>query len=167
MECSGSIHSPRMKELAILPGEWRKGFLRISALQSLAMLEVGFVVTTAFCAETNGKPKCLCPDNYSYLNQSVTHQGCKPNFPLPSCQDNGWETYYNERVDFKLYENTDWPLSDYDLQIGNGVKRQTCEQLCGKDCFCAAAIYNGDYCWKTNYPLSNERSACELNSESS
>ncbi|ESR52279.1 hypothetical protein CICLE_v10030742mg [Citrus x clementina] len=117
----------------------------------------------SICAEINGEPKCLCPDNYSYLNQSDTSQGCKPNFPLPSCQDNGWETKYNELVDFKSYENTDWPLSDYDLQIGNGVNRQTCEQLCREDCFCAAAIYNGDYCWKKKYPLSNGRRSASVN----
>ncbi|KAH8520508.1 hypothetical protein H0E87_001814 [Populus deltoides] len=85
-----------------------------------------------------------------------------PNFELPSCRLNGWESNL-ELVEFVEYNNTDWPLDDYDLQIGSGVDLQTCKQLCLDDCFCTVAIHNGNSCWKKKYPLSNGRREPNVN----
>ncbi|KAJ6964134.1 G-type lectin S-receptor-like serine/threonine-protein kinase LECRK2 [Populus alba x Populus x berolinensis] len=110
----------------------------------------------SICVEINGEPDCLCPENYSYLNESAKNQGCRPNFELPSCRLNGWESNL-DLVEFDEYKDTNWPLDDYDLQIGSGVDLQTCKQLCLKDCFCTVAVHNGNRCWKKKYPLSNGR----------
>ncbi|KAK2637137.1 hypothetical protein Ddye_031929 [Dipteronia dyeriana] len=116
----------------------------------------------SYCTQINGEKKCLCPDNYSYLNSLDKEKGCKPDFPLPTCQENGWEAN-PKLVEFKRLSNTDWPLSDYDLQVGNAVTEKVCEELCREDCFCAAAIYNGNHCWKKKYPLSNGRLSTSVN----
>ncbi|KAK4842367.1 hypothetical protein QYF36_020242 [Acer negundo] len=116
----------------------------------------------SYCLQIKGEKKCLCPENYSYVNSQEGEKGCKPNFPLPTCQENGWEAN-PKLVEFKRLDNTDWPFSDYDLQTGNAVTEQVCEQLCREDCFCAAAIYNGNRCWKKKYPLSNGRSSTSVN----
>ncbi|XP_031274819.1 G-type lectin S-receptor-like serine/threonine-protein kinase LECRK3 [Pistacia vera] len=110
----------------------------------------------SYCARTNEKMECLCPEGYSYIDPNATGQGCRPSFSLPSCVADGWEVD-TENVDFKEYSFTDWPLSDYDVQIGDEVDMQMCKDLCRKDCFCAAAIFNGNTCWKKKYPLSNGR----------
>ncbi|KAL5762811.1 hypothetical protein ACOSP7_019075 [Xanthoceras sorbifolium] len=116
----------------------------------------------SYCLQTNGEKKCLCPENYSFVNPNDPQKGCKPDFPLPTCQENGWEAN-PKLVEFKRLNNTDWPLSDYDLQTGDGVTEQMCEQLCREDCYCAAAIYNDNHCWKKKYPLSNGRSSTSVN----
>ncbi|KAJ6750545.1 hypothetical protein OIU85_001118 [Salix viminalis] len=110
----------------------------------------------SICVEVNEGPECLCPENYSYLNESAKNEGCRPNFELPSCRLNGWESNL-DLVEFNEYPSTNWPLDDYDLQIGSGVDLFTCKQLCLNDCFCTVAIHNGNSCWKKKYPLSNGR----------
>ncbi|KAJ6777913.1 hypothetical protein OIU74_001817 [Salix koriyanagi] len=115
----------------------------------------------SICVEVNDEPDCLCPENFSYMDDA-TNLGCRPNFELPSCRLNGWESNF-ELVEFIKYTNTDWPQDDYDLQIGSGVDLFTCEQLCLKDCFCTVVIHNGNRCWKKKYPLSNGRRGPNVN----
>ncbi|XP_065618519.1 G-type lectin S-receptor-like serine/threonine-protein kinase LECRK3 [Quercus suber] len=65
----------------------------------------------------NGKAFCTCPSGFSPLDPSNGWAGCKPNFPLPSC-DNGWEANKGS-VTFAELPKVDWPLSaDYSLLQG-------------------------------------------------
>ncbi|KAL2514199.1 receptor-like protein kinase 1 [Forsythia ovata] len=89
-------------------------------------------------------------------------RGCKPNFQLPSCQQNGWELNVDS-IEFKELNNTDWPLTDYELQTGSQVDKTSCKEFCLRDCFCAVAIYNGHNCWKKKFPLSNGKQSKDLN----
>ncbi|KAJ6947942.1 G-type lectin S-receptor-like serine/threonine-protein kinase LECRK3 [Populus alba x Populus x berolinensis] len=129
---------------------------------SVAEVGSGACGFNSICVEKNGEPDCSCPQNYSYLNEIDKNQGCRPNFELPSCRPNGWESNV-ELVEFAKYTDTDWPLDDYDLQIGSGVDLQTCQQLCLNDCFCTLAVHNGNSCWKKKYPLSNGRRMPNVN----
>ncbi|KAI4323359.1 hypothetical protein L6164_022973 [Bauhinia variegata] len=122
--------------------------------------QVGNVVCgfNSYCVNINGKSECWCPDQYSpfsYNNQT----SCRPDFPLPFCQVDGWEMK-KEQVKIIEYNNLDWPWSDYDLLIGTSIDKDVCRQKCLEDCFCVVAIYDGldkGYCWKKKYPLSNGR----------
>ena len=89
------------------------------------------------------------------MDQSNNWLGCKPNFPLPSC-DGGWEAN-KELVEFKELPNTDWPYSDYNRF--QGVNKSRCRQECLDDCMCVVAVYEdkGNLCWMKQYPLSNVR----------
>ncbi|KAH6772941.1 hypothetical protein C2S52_004215 [Perilla frutescens var. hirtella] len=116
----------------------------------------------SFCVSSNGKPSCFCPEGYSLLDPLDTYKGCKPDFPLPSCHRNGWETT-SDLVDFKELNNTDFRLTDYEHQIGSQVDRETCIDFCRRDCFCAAVVYNGNNCWKKRFPLSNGRQSPTVN----
>ncbi|KAG8391302.1 hypothetical protein BUALT_Bualt01G0173800 [Buddleja alternifolia] len=116
----------------------------------------------SYCVNSDGKPNCFCPEGYSPLDPLDMHRGCKPNFNLPSCQQGGWESNV-EFVEFKQLNNTDWPLTDYELQTGPEIDINTCKEFCLRDCFCAAAIYNGKSCWKKKFPLSNGRQSPDLN----
>ncbi|GFZ00655.1 receptor-like protein kinase 1 [Actinidia rufa] len=115
----------------------------------------------SYCEETNGMPSCLCPDGYSYMDPLDIQKGCKPNFQLPSCQNYGLETAM--LFDFKEINNTDWPISDYDLQSGPEVDKEMCIKYCLYDCFCAAAVYYGNSCAKKKFPLSNGRKISGFN----
>ncbi|XP_047977971.1 G-type lectin S-receptor-like serine/threonine-protein kinase LECRK1 [Salvia hispanica] len=116
----------------------------------------------SYCVNSNGRPSCECPQGYSFLDPLNTFGGCKPDFPSPSCYQNGWETD-SESVDFKELNNTDWPFTDYELQEGPNVNKDTCKQFCLLDCFCAVAIYNENRCWKKRFPLSNGRKSDNVN----
>ncbi|CAK9148818.1 unnamed protein product [Ilex paraguariensis] len=116
----------------------------------------------SYCVNDNGRPNCSCPEGYSFLNPFDRKMGCKPNFQLPSCQKDGWETNF-DRIEFKELNSTDWPLADYELQTGVEVDKETCKRYCLIDCFCAAAIHNGNNCWKKKFPLSNGRQSSDVN----
>ncbi|MED6133813.1 hypothetical protein PIB30_031710 [Stylosanthes scabra] len=117
----------------------------------------------SYCVSVNGKPQCMCPDNYSYFvqpNDPNNLTSCRPNFPPPSCLTDGWETD-PAQVDFQERWNLNWPFSDYEFMSGD-FDKYTCRERCGSDCFCAAAVYfldkdNVAHCWKKKYPLSNGR----------
>ncbi|KAJ9174414.1 hypothetical protein P3X46_013060 [Hevea brasiliensis] len=126
------------------------------------LLGSGICGYNSYCMEINEEPKCLCPDDYTYVKQYAPNEGCRPNFELPSCQPDGWDTN-RELVDFHEYKNLDWPLTDYELQTGSFVDLDTCKQLCLDDCFCVVAIHNGNSCWKKRYPLSNGRRSESVN----
>ncbi|KAK4414415.1 G-type lectin S-receptor-like serine/threonine-protein kinase LECRK3 [Sesamum alatum] len=116
----------------------------------------------SYCVNLDGRPNCLCPEGYSPLDSLDLRRGCKPNFQLPSCQQNGWESDIAS-VEFKELNNTDWPFTDYELQTGPEVDKERCKEFCLRDCFCAAAIYNGNNCWKKRFPLSNGRQSTAVN----
>ncbi|CAI9769422.1 unnamed protein product [Fraxinus pennsylvanica] len=121
----------------------------------------GFCGYNSYCVNTNGKPQCFCPEGYSPVDSFDMFKGCKPNFQLPSCQQNGWELNL-EFIEFKELNNTDWPFTDYELQTGTQVDKDTCKQLCLRDCFCVAAIYDMNNCWKKKFPLSYGRQSKNL-----
>ncbi|KAK7314303.1 hypothetical protein VNO77_39519 [Canavalia gladiata] len=109
----------------------------------------------SYCVTINDKTNCECPEHYSpFKHDNLT--GCRPDFPLPSCNQEGWEQNKN-LVDFREYQNLDWPLSDYDMLIGSAMDKDMCRQKCLEDCFCAVAIFGEGKCWKKKYPLSNGR----------
>jgi len=121
----------------------------------------GYCGYNGICEKDYLRAVCSCPGRYSFVNASDPRKGCKPDFPLPSCQTDGWEAD-KEQVEFQELHNIDWPLSDYDIY--SGVDNATCQQLCLDDCLCAAAIYerNGSYCWIKKYPLSNGRKSLDI-----
>ncbi|KAK4591695.1 hypothetical protein RGQ29_016221 [Quercus rubra] len=118
----------------------------------------GFCGPNGYCrtvgdSSGSGPAFCFCPVGFSPLDPSNNFAGCKPDFLLPSCQI-GWEKQ-KENIEFKLFQNVNWPFSDYGLVI---VANETeCRQLCLDDCLCVVVIYegNGNQCWKKKYPLSN------------
>ncbi|KAK4411020.1 G-type lectin S-receptor-like serine/threonine-protein kinase LECRK3 [Sesamum angolense] len=128
----------------------------------LADLGSGACGYNSYCVNSGGRPNCLCPQGYSPVDPLDMSQGCKPNFNLPSCQQNGWESSVDS-VEFKELNNTDWPFTDYELQTGPDVDKERCKEFCLRDCYCAAAIYNENNCWKKRFPLSNGKQSASVN----
>ncbi|XP_050281914.1 G-type lectin S-receptor-like serine/threonine-protein kinase LECRK3 [Quercus robur] len=112
----------------------------------------GFCGLNGICQTLGGSSGVA---QFSYLDPSNYWGGCKPNFPLPSC-DNGWEANKGH-VTLEPLSYVDWPFSDYSFL--EGVNETECKQQCLDDCMCAVTIYEktGDFCWKKKYPLSNGR----------
>lgn len=127
----------------------------------MGYMDSGACGYNSYCVNLDGKPACRCPEGYSPLDPLLMQRGCKPNFQLPSCQENGWESNV-ELIEFKELNNTDWPLNDYELQTGSDVDKEKCKEFCLYDCYCAAAIYHGNRCWKKKFPLSNGKQSLDL-----
>ena len=99
------------------------------------------------------RPKCLCPDGYTYIDPEDVMKGCKPNFLSQSCDEALPES---DLFYFKSINNTDWPSwSDYEYL--NSQNEDLCRTACLADCLCAAAIFEHGMCWKKKIPLTNGR----------
>uniref|UniRef100_A0A803MWZ4 non-specific serine/threonine protein kinase n=1 Tax=Chenopodium quinoa TaxID=63459 RepID=A0A803MWZ4_CHEQI len=101
--------------------------------------------------EYDSKPHCICPSGYTVLDPEDEMSGCFQSFLPQSCDKT---TPENNRFDFKMLKDVDWPLSDY--EHFQNVSIDWCREACLADCFCAVGIFrkNGD-CWKKKLPLSN------------
>ncbi|CAA3018866.1 G-type lectin S-receptor-like serine threonine-kinase RLK1 [Olea europaea subsp. europaea] len=94
--------------------------------------------------------KCECPFGYSFIDPSDSRSDCRPNFTPESCNEEARETDLFSIID---KPNADWPYSDY-AAFGQ-VSEDWCRQVCLDDCYCAAARYEKDNCYKKRFPLSN------------
>ncbi|XP_073157418.1 G-type lectin S-receptor-like serine/threonine-protein kinase LECRK3 [Henckelia pumila] len=98
------------------------------------------------------RPSCFCPTGYSLIDPSDKMSGCKPDFTAQSCDQ--------ESEDKSLFTFVDMPNTNFygfDYITYQQVREDWCRQSCLDDCFCAAASYDRNTCWKKKYPLSNGR----------
>ncbi|CAO2034142.1 unnamed protein product [Urochloa humidicola] len=102
---------------------------------------------------TNNQSICMCPEQYSFIDEERKYKGCKPDFQPQSCDLDEAAA----RMQFKLVpvNSLDWPLADYEQYTP--ITKDQCQQLCLTDCFCAVAVFHDqdNTCWKKKMPLSN------------
>ncbi|XP_008787371.2 G-type lectin S-receptor-like serine/threonine-protein kinase LECRK3 [Phoenix dactylifera] len=98
----------------------------------------------------SGKPDCLCPPNYSFIDSTRKYLGCMPSFAPQSCERNQTDSF-----EFQPLAQIDWPLSDYELYTT--VDEDQCKEYCLSDCMCAVTIFKNGDCYKKKLPLSNGR----------
>ncbi|XP_031488874.1 G-type lectin S-receptor-like serine/threonine-protein kinase LECRK4 [Nymphaea colorata] len=101
------------------------------------------------------KPRCLCPNKYSYLDPSNMFMGCKNDFPVQDCR--GGQQYVLESI-----ANVDWPFGDYEMI--NNMDEERCRAACMSDCLCTVAIYRVQTCWKKKVPLFRGRMNVDIQS---
>ncbi|PIN25174.1 Serine/threonine protein kinase [Handroanthus impetiginosus] len=154
----------RPKKDAVYSSPWPivKQIITVDMCTLASELGSGACGYNSYCVSSDGRPSCHCPEGYSQLDPLDPPRGCRPNFELPTCQENGWETNA-EFVEFKELNNTNWPFTDYELQTSPKIDKERCKEFCLRDCFCAAAIYNEDNsCFKKKFPLSNGRQSTDV-----
>ena len=102
---------------------------------------------------TNNQSICICPEQYSFIDEERQYKGCKPDFEPQSCDLDEAAA----KMQFKLIamSHVDWPLADYEQY--SPITKDQCQQLCLTDCFCAVAVFHDqdNTCWKKKMPLSN------------
>jgi len=102
---------------------------------------------------TNNLSTCMCPEQYSFIDDKRKYIGCKPDFEPQSCDLDEAAVM----MQFKLIpvSHVDWPLSDYEQY--SPITADQCQKLCITDCFCALAVFHDEdnTCWKKKMPLSN------------
>lgn len=105
----------------------------------------------SYCSLGNDpRPKCHCPNGYTFINPNDEKKGCNRIFDSQTCNKN-----HSRDVDDLFYfysmENTDWPQSEYDyFQL---TTEDWCRLACLSDCFCAVAVFRNGECWKRKVPL--------------
>ncbi|KAJ1270138.1 hypothetical protein BS78_06G032000 [Paspalum vaginatum] len=101
----------------------------------------------------NNQSTCMCPEQYSFIDQERKYKGCKPDFQPQSCDLD--EAAVRMQFEFILMSSVDWPLADYEQY--SPISKDQCQQLCLTDCFCDVAVYHDqdNTCWKKKMPLSN------------
>ncbi|RWR77826.1 G-type lectin S-receptor-like serine/threonine-protein kinase LECRK3 [Cinnamomum micranthum f. kanehirae] len=104
------------------------------------------------------RPVCKCPDEYSYLDQKYTIDGCKQDFAPQSCESGGLDA--EKQFELKEMPNTNWLEGDYECL--SPVNEDKCREQCINDCLCDVAIFGGTECWKKKIPLSNGRRGSEI-----
>ncbi|KAK7251799.1 hypothetical protein RIF29_35328 [Crotalaria pallida] len=113
----------------------------------------------SYCSMENQRPNCKCPDGYSLVDPKNQFGGCQPGFSLGcGADDAGSRDRPEEVFEFKVLEDVDWPLSDYE-RLDNYAS-QDCQTTCLHDCLCVVAIFvkSSSTCWKKKFPLSYGRS---------
>ncbi|GAB4853280.1 hypothetical protein Ancab_017464 [Ancistrocladus abbreviatus] len=123
LECDGVLRKyvyPKPSSLAV--GGWRKGW----SVQRFLPENVCFCTAedtgsgvcgfNSYCqlGET-GRPECLCPSGYDWVDPGNKQSGCQQTF-LPQRCDGGPEEANN--FYFQDMINTDWPLADYEHYMG-------------------------------------------------
>ncbi|XP_012703125.1 G-type lectin S-receptor-like serine/threonine-protein kinase LECRK4 [Setaria italica] len=102
---------------------------------------------------TNNQSICLCPEQYSFIDEERKYKGCKPDFQPQSCDLDEAAAI----MQFKMIpmNNVDWPLADHEEY--SPITKDKCQQLCLADCFCPVAVFHdkSNTCWKKKMPLSN------------
>ncbi|KAL6505326.1 hypothetical protein OROGR_025143 [Orobanche gracilis] len=102
------------------------------------------------CSIENGRPACHCPRGFSLVDPNNAYGACKSNFTM-SCNESGQDTLH-EVLDIS---DVDWPFNDYEQIMPSS--KDDCRDACVSDCFCGAAIFRSQSCWKKRLPLSNGR----------
>ncbi|XP_062225224.1 G-type lectin S-receptor-like serine/threonine-protein kinase LECRK4 [Phragmites australis] len=102
---------------------------------------------------TNNQTTCMCPEQYSFIDEERKYKGCKPDFRPQSCDLD--EAAAMMQFQLTTMYHVNWPLADYEQYTP--IPENQCRQLCLKDCFCAVAVFHvgSSTCYKKKLPLSN------------
>ncbi|XWS73480.1 hypothetical protein CRYUN_Cryun02cG0132600 [Craigia yunnanensis] len=100
------------------------------------------------------RPICKCPQNYSLSDPNDEYGNCLADF-MQGCAADA-QSSDKDLYDIVELKDTNWPFGDYEL-IQPCTSNIACRTYCLQDCLCAAAIFNGNQCWKKALPLRNGR----------
>ncbi|CAL5028632.1 unnamed protein product [Urochloa decumbens] len=107
----------------------------------LAMTKVGSGTCgfNSYCMldSTTTQTTCMCPTQYSFIDEERKYKGCKPDFQTQSCDLDEEEAMKQFKLTTMYHVN--WPLADYEQY--SPITENQCPQLCLTDCFCAVAVF--------------------------
>jgi len=143
-------------------GEWSLvtawtvvGFSPPNICETLTEVGSGICGFNSYCQfdSASSNLSCLCPPQYSFLDEERKYKGCKPDFQTQGCELD--EASAMAQFQLTWQDNVDWPLADY--EIYTPVTENQCRRLCLIDCFCTVAVFHDsdNTCWKKKTPLSN------------
>ncbi|RZC68432.1 hypothetical protein C5167_031671 [Papaver somniferum] len=115
----------------------------------------------SYCILTsNRRPSCECPPGYELVDSNNRFSDCKPNFMLPTCQEEDTKNA-TDLFELQSLRNADWPTSDYEMM--ESYNEKDCRSSCLNDCLCAIALFKEGTCWKKKLPLPNGRLNAAVN----
>ncbi|BAS98648.1 Os06g0619600 [Oryza sativa Japonica Group] len=97
----------------------------------------GFCGPNSYCVVSGADSRldCACPSNYSFIDKNIRYEGCRPAFAPQSCD------VVNSSAEFEITKlpNTTWTTSPY--VIYERMAEEQCADICLRDCFCVAALF--------------------------
>lgn len=108
-----------------------------------------------FCTSPDNETvNCSCLEGYSSIDPNTPSKGCQPDLVMDFCSlDSTHESFKIVRL-----EDADFPyLKDSDVSMVGPLDDSQCEEAVRKDCFCSAAVYFNNGCYKKRMPLLNAR----------
>ncbi|XP_042513927.1 G-type lectin S-receptor-like serine/threonine-protein kinase LECRK2 [Macadamia integrifolia] len=108
----------------------------------------------SICKIVQSRPVCECPTQYSLVDPNNILSGCKHDFILQVCYENGSGS--QTEILYRMAEllDTDWPNSST-YQKREPYTEADCQNSCLYDCQCAIATFNDGHCWKKSLPVRN------------
>nr|POE58930.1 g-type lectin s-receptor-like serine/threonine-protein kinase lecrk3 [Quercus suber] len=161
MEYDGVLRHYVYPKSSLISGSWPmiwsslSTFIPSNICKFVATQGSGACGYNSYCVpgDLNQRPKCLCPEGYTYIDPEDVMKGCRQNFLSQSCDEALPES---DLFYFKSMPNADWPgRSDYEYL--NSQNEDSCRTACWSDCFCGVALYRNGECWKKRAPFSNGR----------
>ncbi|KAH9289588.1 hypothetical protein KI387_033705 [Taxus chinensis] len=103
---------------------------------------------------TDNKPDCLCPPQFSFIDNKDHFKGCVPkSFPGQSCAASSPMS----QVD----PNTDWTGGGV-YSVLKDLSESGCVQACKEDCMCIVVTYEDTFCTKKQLPLLDGRQGTDI-----
>uniref|UniRef100_A0A7N2KL77 Receptor-like serine/threonine-protein kinase n=1 Tax=Quercus lobata TaxID=97700 RepID=A0A7N2KL77_QUELO len=161
MEYDGVLRHYVYPKSSLMSGSWPMNWSSLSTFipsnicKFVATQGSGACGYNSYCVpgDLSQRPKCLCPEGYTYIDPEDVMKGCRQNFLSESCDEALPES---DLFYFKSMPNADWPgRSDYEYL--NGQNEDSCRTACWSDCYCGVAVYRNGECWKKRAPFSNGR----------
>ncbi|XP_043693348.1 G-type lectin S-receptor-like serine/threonine-protein kinase LECRK2 [Telopea speciosissima] len=116
----------------------------------------------SICRIVQNRPVCECPTKYTFVDPNNKLSGCKPDFNLQGCYDNG--SGRSPEILYRMEEllDTDWPSSGV-YQKRALYTESECQKACLYDCQCAIANFRDGNCLKKSLPVRNGRHKSGVN----
>ncbi|KAI9070453.1 hypothetical protein K1719_047584 [Acacia pycnantha] len=119
-----------------------------SVWSALDVCEVkDFCGFNSYCTYIDDRPFCDCLPGTDYIDQSQNKLGCIRNFSDVGCRDGGDNTLLYSMYGMNSMSWSDAPYFEEPITV------EDCMDSCLKDCYCGAAMYEGERCKKQKLPL--------------
>ncbi|KAG1369754.1 G-type lectin S-receptor-like serine/threonine-protein kinase LECRK3 [Cocos nucifera] len=105
----------------------------------------------SYCSlKSNGKPDCLCPPGFEFVDPSQILLGCTRNSSIGDCLANSRGG--NTGSTMVTVTNTTWVDMPYSI-LPSTTSVDGCMAACLADCFCEAVLFKDNACTKQLIPL--------------
>ncbi|KAJ8493738.1 hypothetical protein OPV22_015459 [Ensete ventricosum] len=122
-----------------------------AALQDRCLVR-GFCPLNSFCSRNAaGEPVCLCPPGFDFVDPTQIALGCARNSSGGDCSTTSSDVG-DEGLTVVTVKNTTWVNKAYSI-LPPPTSMDACRAACLNDCFCQAALFIEDKCYKQMLPL--------------
>ncbi|CAL9048365.1 unnamed protein product [Musa banksii] len=122
-----------------------------AALQDRCLVR-GVCPLNSFCSpNADEEPVCVCPPGFDFVDPTQIALGCARNSSGGDCSTKSSDVG-DEGLTIVTVKNTTWVNKAYSI-LPPTTSMDACRAACLNDCFCEAALFVEDKCYKQMLPL--------------